>query len=132
MSMITYPTASAVATRVEAHFARHIASARTRGRTDLATAIDAGVIQTIVDAAFWASLRREEGLTPKISMAFLAPEEAGQALLFAQPLPLTPAGLAKLAPAVERPGIHLGVWPSGGELRVWGTTRTLPVFCFVI
>jgi hypothetical protein len=132
MSLITYPTASAVATRVESHFARHLASARSRGRTDLASEIHAAVIQTIVDVAFWASLRREEGLTPKISMAFLAPEQAGQALLFSQPLGLTPAGLAKLAPAVERPGIHLGVWPMAGELRVWGTTRLLPAFCFVI
>src|SRR6185436_1840252 len=114
------------------HFARHIAAARSRGRTDLASPVDAAVIQTVVDAAFWASLRREEGLTPKISMAFVSPGEAGQSLLFAQPLPLTPAGLAKLAPAVERPGIHLGVWPVAGELRVWGTTRTLPAFCFVI
>ena len=86
----------------------------------------------MIDVAFWASLRHEEGLTPKISMAFVSPGDAGQSLLFAQPLPLTPAGLAKLAPAVERPGIHLGVWPIAGELTVWGTTRTLPAFCFVI
>jgi hypothetical protein len=129
---VTYPTARAVASRVEKHFARHLAAARKRGRTDLASAADASVIQTVVDAAFWASLRREEGLTPKISLAFLSPEDAGQALLFASPLPLSPAGIAKLAPAVERPGIHLGVWPMNGELRVWGTTRTLPAFCLVI
>jgi hypothetical protein len=111
---------------------KHLAAARERGRTDLAPAATAEVIQTLVDAAFWASLRREEGLSPKISLAFLGPEDAGQPLLFAEPLALTPAGLAKVAPAVERPGIHLGVWPAGGELRVWGTTRTLPAFCLVI
>ena len=32
----------------------------------------------------------------------------------------------------KRPGIHLGVWPEGGTLRVWGTTRALPPFCFVL
>jgi hypothetical protein len=47
-------------------------------------------------------------------------------------LPLYPAGLAKLAPAVERPGIHLGVWPVDGVLRVWGTTRSIPAMCFVL
>jgi hypothetical protein len=33
---------------------------------------------------------------------------------------------------VERPGIHLGVWRVEGELAVWGTTRTVPVYCFVL
>jgi hypothetical protein len=33
---------------------------------------------------------------------------------------------------VERPEIHLGVWNYGDELRVWGTTRKIPSFCFVI
>ena len=43
-----------------------------------------------------------------------------------------PAALAKVAPAVERPGIHLGVSPVDGVLRVWGTTRTLPPYCMVL
>jgi len=128
----TYPTARLVARRVEPHFTRHLAAARERGRTDLATLAPANVIESIVDAAFWASLRREEGLTPKISLAYVSPEQSGQPLLFERSLPLTPAGLAKLAPAVERPGIHLGVWPEGDALRVWGTTRVLPAYCFVI
>jgi hypothetical protein len=33
---------------------------------------------------------------------------------------------------VERPGIHLGVWRENGELRVWGTTRVIPAFSFVL
>jgi len=40
--------------------------------------------------------------------------------------------LVRLAPAVERPGIHLGVWEYEDELRVWGTTRTVPTSCFVL
>jgi hypothetical protein len=35
-------------------------------------------------------------------------------------------------PAVERPGIHLGVWHHGDELHIWGATRALPLLCFVI
>ena len=115
-----YPAAHAVAPRLAAYFSRYD------------PAPDADAIETLVDAAFWASLRREEGVTPKISLAFASPEHTGQPLLFATPLPVAPAALAKLAPAVERPGIHLGVWPIAGELRVWGTTRYLPAHCFVI
>ena len=141
MSDPAYPAARIVAKKVQAHFGRRLALARERGRDALAPEPDAEAIETLIDAAFWASLRREEGLTPKISLALVPPEQAGQPLRFEQQLPLDPAALAKLAPAVERPGIHLGVWhetaadqvPGNlGTLRVWGTTRVLPAYCFVI
>ena len=101
-------------------------------RQELAPLPDAEAIETIIDAAFWASLRREEGYSPKISLAFLPPEQAAHPLKFEQLLPLTPAALSHLAPAVERPGIHLGVWRTGEQLFVWGTTRTIPKLCFVL
>ena len=127
-----YPAARAVAFVVEQHFARNIASARERVVHDLATNPDAAAVEAIIDAAFWASLRREEGYRPKISLAFLPPEQAQHPLLFERELALNPTVLARLAPAVERPGIHLGVWRRANELRVWGTTRTIPRFCFVL
>ena len=76
----------------------------------LASLPAAGSIEAMIDAAFWASLRREEGYLPRISLAFLTPEEAEHPLLFERAMPLAPAALTRLAPAVERPGIHLGVW----------------------
>src|SRR5882762_1987508 len=106
----TYQAARAVAATVEEHFDRHLVEARRRGERELAHAPDARAIETIIDAGFWASFRPEEGRFPKISLAFLPPEQAGQPLMFEERLPLTPAVLTKLAPAVERPGIHLGVW----------------------
>jgi hypothetical protein len=47
-------------------------------------------------------------------------------------LPLEPGALAKVAPAVERGGIHLGVWGDVNGLSVWGTTREIPGFCIVV
>lgn len=47
-------------------------------------------------------------------------------------MPLVPAALAKVAPAVERPGIHLGVCQAGEEFYIWGTTREVPAFCLVV
>ena len=117
---------------LEAHFERHLAEALKLGEDDLAPQPDAESIAAIIDATFWASFRPEEGRFPKISLAFLPPEQAGQPLLFEHPLPLTADVLTKLAPAVERPEIHLGVWKQGETLRVWGATRTIPSFCFVI
>jgi hypothetical protein len=86
----------------------------------------------MIDAAFWASLQREEGYEPEISLTFLPPERAERPLRFERPLPLGSRALARLAPAVERPGIHLGVFRQGTELVVWGTTRAVPSFCFVV
>lgn len=120
-----YPAARAVATKVWAHFARHL------GEESLVS-FSLTDIEAVVDAAFWASLRREEGYLPKISLALVPPERAGQPLLFGRRLPLDAAALTKVAPAVERAGIHLGVWRHDGELRVWGTTRVIPAYCFVL
>src|SRR5215218_4138501 len=128
-----YPAARKVAATVEERFARRAAAARAAGKEGLAPEPDAAVVEAVIDAAFWASLRREEGYPPKISLAYLPPEQAGPPLTFARPLPLTPTALARLAPAVERPGIHLGVWRCDGEnLCVWGTTRAIPRLCFVL
>jgi hypothetical protein len=128
----TYQAANAVAPLVEDHFIRHLAEARRLGEDDLAPQPDARSIAAIINATFWASFRPEEGRFPKISLAYLPPEAAGQPMVFEHPLPLTAGVLTKLAPAVERPEIHLGVWNHGDELRVWGTTRTIPSFCFVL
>jgi hypothetical protein len=129
----SYPAARTAAPRVHAHFARRLAAARAHdAATRLASLPAMEAIEAIVDAAFWASLRREEGYIPRISLAYVAPEQTDHPLHFERPLSLGPAGLARLAPAVERAGIHLGVWPDGDSLRVWGTTRSVPTYCFVL
>ena len=126
-----YAVARAVTPRIHAHFSDHLAGARDRGHRHLASVPDAAAIEAMIDVAFWASLRREESYIPKISLAFLAPEETDHPLVLERSLPLDAAVLTRVAPAVERPGIHLGVTRVDGELRVWGTARTIPTYCFV-
>lgn len=128
----TYQAAQIVASTIEAHFAEHLAKASEKGEVDLAPQPPARVIEAILDAAFWSSLRKEEGHSPKISIAFLPPEQATKPLLFTQQLPLNPNMLVKLAPGVERAGIHLGVWHDGYDLYIWGTTLNIPNYCFVV
>src|SRR6185503_7047375 len=128
----TYYAAKKVAPVIEEHFKRHLAEARRMGEDDLAPEPNAESIAAIINATFWASFRPEEGRFPKISLAYLSPEHAKQPMVFEHPLPLTAGVLTKLAPAVERPEIHLGVWKHGDELKVWGTTRSIPSFCFVL
>ena len=89
-------------------------------------------MEAVIGAAFWASLRREEGRATRISLALLPPDRTERPLLFDVRLPLDPAALARVGPAVERPGIHLGVWRLDGELCVWGMTREVPTLSFVL
>jgi sensor domain DACNV-containing protein len=129
--MTAYPLARAVAPIVREHFAGHIQEAVRRGQPAAAIPDDEA-IEGMIEAAFWASLRREEGYIPKISLAFVAPETALMPLCFERPLPLEPSVLTRIAPAVERSGIHLGVSRNGNGLVVWGTVRTIPTYCFVL
>lgn len=128
-----YPAARAVAPRIQAHFARHAATASASERAAALPVPVSADIEALIDAAFWGSLRREEGYVPKISLVLLPPELAPHPLRFERPLPLSPSTLVRVAPAVERPGIHLGVWRNAtGDLKVWGTTRTVPVSSLVL
>lgn len=130
----TYPASRTVADTIQKYFARHLAAARHKPQP-LAPQPDAAAVELIINTTFWASLRKEEGYSPKISLAFLPPEASAQPMMFEHPLELSPSVLSRMAPAVERPGIHLGVWRDGGpeeELRVWGITRSIPKLCFVL
>ncbi len=144
MSNPGYPAARLVAERLHTHFASHHLAAKEQlpynlapQRTlapqyNLAPLPDSKVIEQIIDAAFWTSLRREEQHPPRISIAFVPPEQAVPSLIFEKPLSLSPMTLTRVAPGVERPGIHLGAWQIDGNLHIWGATRSLPTLCFVV
>lgn len=125
-----YPAARMVAAAVESYFARQRAAVDNERR--IGPLADAREIESIITAGFWASLRREEGRSPKISLAFVPPEQAEQPLILERRLPLSSSALTRLAPAVERAGIHLGVWRGEDDLYIWGSTRTVPVLTLVL
>jgi sensor domain DACNV-containing protein len=127
-----YPAARIVAPKVLAHFAHHAQADRGHARVDVAAPPDVDTIEAIISAAFWASLRREENYAPKISLAFVPPDAARHPLVFERAMSLDPGALTKVAPAVERAGIHLGVWRDAAGLSVWGTIRDIPPLCVVV
>ncbi|MGX5818930.1 putative sensor domain DACNV-containing protein [Chitinophaga lutea] len=127
-----YPAAQIVAGDINTHFTRHLVQAREEGETELATAPTEAHVQSMIDVAFWASLRREEGMPPRISLAYLQPSETSKPLLFGHRIPLSPKALTKLAPGVDRPGVHIGIWHDREGLYIWGTTIKLPNYCFVL
>jgi hypothetical protein len=127
-----YPAARSISPSLHAYFACHRDAALRAGEMELAPLPSAETIEAIIDAAFWASLRREEGYIPRISLAYLAPEDTHVSLRLERPLLLTPTALTRVAPAVEQPGIHLGVSGHTPELCVWGATNAIPRLCFVL
>ena len=127
-----YAAARLAAPSVRTHLLYHVSEAQKRGEAALPDVPDEQTIARLIDAAFWASLRREEGYIPKISLAFVTPEETTHPLLFERRVPLDPGALTRLAPAVERPGIHLGVAHDGDDLAVWGTVRAIPKYSCVV
>lgn len=128
----TYKAANTIAATIEQHFVKLHINALEQGEVDLATQPNKKIIETIIDVAFWSSLRKEEGHSPRISIAFMPPAQTSKPLLFAKKLPLNANVLTKLAPGIERSGIHLGVWEEDGDLYIWGTTLNIPNFCFVV
>jgi len=132
LSEPSYLAARMVAPTIAEHLRQHRLSAEELGFDHLAELPSVALVEAIIDATFWASLRKEEGRPPRITLALLPPGQAGQALVFGHRRRLTPQHLIKLAPAVEQPGIHLGVWYEEEELYVWGTATGLPPLCFVV
>jgi hypothetical protein len=127
-----YQAAKIVSQEIADHFKEHLAYALEQGEKNLVSVPEAVVIEKLIDVAFWASLRREEGHSPRISLALLPPQQASNPLLFEHRIPLTSDILTKLSPGVERAGVHLGVWYEDGDLFVWGTTLNIPYYCFVL
>src|SRR5690349_2115501 len=99
----SYPAARIVAERLEGRVAQALNTIGNPPKPDART------IEKIITTAFWASLRREEGHAPRISIAFLPPEQSVRPIKLNPRVPLDSEMLARIAPAVEKPGIHIGV-----------------------
>ena len=128
----SYPAARVVAAKVRDHLVRDQRQRIAEGSGPQPEVPDADVIEAVIDAAFWASLRREEGYVPRMSLAIIAREVVSEPLIFEHVLSLAPATLVRVSAAVERPGLHLAVWNVDDELCVWGTIRSVPTSSCVI
>jgi hypothetical protein len=127
-----YAAAGEVAPAIHAYLAHHLEQAQARHELNLTSLPSIETLAAMIDVAFWTSLRREETYVPRISLAALRPDETPHPLRFDHPLPLDAAALTRVAPAVERPGVHLSVMEANGRLVVWGISRSIPKYACVI
>src|SRR5678815_4724832 len=95
----TYAAAQVASDRIH----RHLSAYSARCSVQTAAALpDSSTLAALIDAAFWTSLRREEGYVPRISLAFVAPGQVDDAMALATSISLEPKDLTKLAAAVDR------------------------------
>ncbi|MHB8809315.1 MAG: putative sensor domain DACNV-containing protein [Desulfobulbaceae bacterium] len=75
----------------------------------------------LLDAVFWASHEKEEGVSVTVSLIYRQPEQLPDSFCFDRPLALHSRNLVKLGPALENPRAHISIWPDErGELKIWG------------
>ncbi|UKJ05918.1 putative sensor domain DACNV-containing protein [Solitalea lacus] len=128
----SYLAARIAAPYIEKHFENHQSEALISNQSHLVVAPSSQMIETVIDTSFWASLRHEEGIPPKFSIVLLPPELVDNPIVFEHKIRLTPKNITKLAPALEGPGIHLGVWFEDNEMFIWGTVFTISLLCLVL
>ena len=89
-----YPAARAAAARIHTDSRTFSTTAMSKTRRQPSRS---ATVAFMIDAAFWASLRREESYSPLISLAFVSPEQAVSPLRFERSLLLGSKALTKLA-----------------------------------
>ena len=85
MTHPTYASAQLAADRILRYFATQSVLPRFSAE-HAATLPDSAALAALIDAAFWTSLRREEGYIPRVSLAFVAREQVDDGLTFATSL----------------------------------------------
>jgi hypothetical protein len=83
-------------------------------------------VSAVLNTAFWASLQQEEGRPVAVSLLLQSPSTA-EDVVFGRSIPLTVQAVVKLAPAVHRARLGLGLRAeSSRALAIWGLTPMTP------
>lgn len=82
-------------------------------------------LTTLVETAFWASLRREEGRTLRFTLAYnQRPSSHLFSLVLSEPVPFDTAHLVKIAPASGNASIGVTSSPQSGRLEICELTES--------
>jgi DNA integrity scanning protein DisA with diadenylate cyclase activity len=77
-------------------------------------------IRSLIEEAFWASLKRVEGRHHRFCIALCRKDSVHEPFLFKPPVSFDSEYLAKLSPALQAEQIVIGVWPEKDNLEIWG------------
>jgi hypothetical protein len=79
-------------------------------------------LEMLIEGAFWASLEREEGRHQKFILYYGECLAQEYEIRFKQTIPFNVKSLAKIGAAASEQPFGVAVYPSGGELKIWGLT----------
>ena len=78
-------------------------------------------LTTLINVAFWASFRKDEGRSVTIAVQYAPPDKAYRPFLLKHPLPYTDENLVRMSPVLQRSHVECGVWKDDAEqLVMWG------------
>ena len=78
-------------------------------------------LTTLINVAFWASFKKEEGRSVTIAVQYAPPDKAHRPFLLQHPLPYTDENLIRISPVLQRSTVECGVWKDDNDqLVIWG------------
>jgi len=78
-------------------------------------------VTTLINVAFWASFKKEEGRSVTIAVQYAPPDKAESPFLFQHPLPYTDEHLSRISPVLHGTTVECGVWKDAtDQLVMWG------------
>jgi len=83
-------------------------------------------ISILIEIAFWATLRTNEGRSTRVRLAVAGPDNLPSVTEFASPLPYEQSAIVKLAPAVPI-DCFLGIALANETFQIWGFAHSLGV-----
>ena len=91
-------------------------------------------LASLLDVSFFATMLAQEGRPTRFASAYRSPQllDGVPARQLARPLPFTPETLRRIAPSTDPELTCLGIWPSDGELCVWGLLDAPRLRCLQI
>ena len=78
-------------------------------------------LTTLINVAFWASFKKEEGRSVTIALQYAPPDKADSPFLWQHPLPYSDENLSRISPVLQGSQVECGVWKDDtDQLVMWG------------
>src|SRR2546426_5637988 len=78
-------------------------------------------LSTLINVAFWASFKKEEGRSVNIALKYVPPDEAYRPFLLKNALPYNDENIIRMSPVLQGSHVDLGVCiDQNDHLMIWG------------
>jgi sensor domain DACNV-containing protein len=89
--------------------------------TTLVFLVSVDDLTALINVAFWASFKKEEGRSATIALQYAPPDKADRPFLLQHPLPYSDENLSRISPVLQGSHVECGVWKDDtDQLVIWG------------